>query len=288
MISSLLSRVPRSWAEYGASRSRQIPWLQGIRNRILASLKNVEGVISKGPASGLRFNAGPSDSRFLLGTFEPAAQRILGRCLRAGDVFFDIGANVGFFSVLAARFVGPSGEIHAFEPLPANARQIANNVALNEFSQIEVHEIALSERDGTFAFRVSAVPTFGALSDSPMAVDQEIASVDVTVRALDSWMGENKARSPRLIKLDIEGSEVGFLKGAQETIEKCRPVLLIELHGTNEPVAAFFESRSYTVDIVGGGDLRTAPWAALAVAVPEELGETRISLRAICQEIESR
>jgi FkbM family methyltransferase len=245
-------------------------------------------MILNGSASGLRFNPGPSDSRFLLGTFEPALQQILTEHLQAGDVFFDIGANVGFFSVLAGRLVGPVGEVHAFEPLPNNARRVATNAELNGFTHVRVHEIALSDRDCTSTFRVSAVPTFGALSDSPMSVDQEIGSVNVQVRSLDNWMREGTARPPKLIKLDIEGSETEFLRGARETIAEFRPVLLIELHGTNRPVAEFLEAMSYSIDIVGGDDVRDAPWAALAVAIPGECEQTRQALRLICEAVEGR
>lgn len=288
MIPAILSRLPRSWADYAASRSKQIPLLRGVRNRIVASLKNVDGLVLNGSASGLRFNPGPSDSRFLLGTFEPALQHILTEYLHPGDVFFDIGANVGFFSVLAAKLVGPAGEVHAFEPLPNNARRVATNAALNGFTQVRIHEIALSDRDGTASFRVSAVPTFGALSDSPMSVDQEIGLVNVRVCSLDKWMRDGTARPPKLVKLDIEGSETEFLRGARETIAEFRPVLLVELHGTNQPVAEFLEGMSYSIDIVGGGDVRDAPWAALAVAIPREFEPTRESLRIICEAVEGR
>jgi FkbM family methyltransferase len=235
-----------------------------------------------GPAKGLPFNPGPSDSRFLLGTFEPALQSLLDKCLNPGDAFFDVGANVGFLSVLAAHKVGPQGQVHCFEPLPANGNQILHNVALGGFQQVSLHQIALSNERGMATFRVSAVPTFGALVDSPIAVDDQIGAIQVPVSTLDHMIEELSLASPTMIKIDIEGAEVGFLAGATATIRKYRPLLLIELHGTNKEVASFLEQESYVANVVGGGEVIEAPWAALVAACPIESIEMQAKIASIC------
>jgi len=284
----IISRLPRSWTEQCAELLRSSPLLRGPYESLTSSFKNRDGTIPAGPAQGLRFNPGGSDSRFLLGTFEPAAQEVLSACVRPDMTVYDVGANVGFLAVLAARLVGQGGHVHCFEPLPANVEQIRYNARLNNFENIEVHSVALAQSDSTASFRVSERPTFGALSDSPMSVDKQVATIEVAVRRLDSLLEQESLPGPNLIKLDIEGSEVDFLAGAEQTIRRFRPVLLIELHGTNQPVAEWLQKLSYDCAIVGGGPIEQADWAALAVATPGEQPQTHAMVNGICRKFAGR
>jgi FkbM family methyltransferase len=284
----IISRLPRSWTEQCAELLRSSPLLKRSYDGLTSSFKNRDGVIASGPSRGLRFNAGQSDSRFLLGTFEPALQEILASHLRSNMTFYDVGANVGFLAVLAARLVGNSGQVHCFEPLPANVEQIRHNVELNGFSQIVAHQVALAQTDSTATFRVSERPTFGALSDSPMSVDKQIATIDVSVRRLDSLFEQAGLAGPDVIKIDIEGSEVDFFSGAEQVIRRFRPVLLIELHGTNDAVAGWLGKLSYDCAIVGGGTIERAGWAALCIATPLEQPQTRAAMKAICEKFAGR
>lgn len=252
-------------------------------------MKNHDGVVLGGPSQGLRFNSGQSDSRFLLGTFELALQKILSSYLQPGMVFYDAGANVGFLSMLAARLVGTDGSVHCFEPLPKNVEQIRHNTALNDFQGIVmVHSVALGQTDSTASFRVSEQPTFGALSDSPMRVDKQIDTIEVSVRRLDSLFGQEQFRPPDLIKVDVEGSEVDFLAGSHGVIGRFRPLLALELHGTNQGVASWLRQLSYAADVVGGGTLEEAPWAALVIATPKEQVKARALVESICKQFGGR
>jgi FkbM family methyltransferase len=284
----IISRLPRSWTEQCAEVLRNSPLLKRSYESLTASFKNRDGVIASGPAKGLHFNAGQSDSRFLLGTFEPALQEILASHLRTNMTFYDVGANVGFLAVLAARLVGKGGQVHCFEPLPANVEQIRHNARLNGFSQIVVHLVALAQTDSTASFRVSERPTFGALSNSPMSVDKQIATIEVSVRRLDSLFEKGALAAPDVIKIDIEGSEVDFLTGADDIIHRYRPLLVIELHGTNDAVAAQLDKLSYDCAVVGGGTIKEAAWAALAIATPKEKPQTRAEVTAICGKFAGR
>ena len=288
LLHYLVSHLPRPWVEHGAAILRKSPRLKGYYEGFKLSLKDHDGIIGAGPARGLHFNTGQSDSRFLLGTFEPALQEILATQLHSGAVFYDVGANVGFLAILAARLVGKAGQVHCFEPLPANVEQIRHNVSLNQFSQITVHAVALAQSDSNASFRVSERPTFGALSDSPMEVDGQIGTIQVPVRRLDSLFDEGKLPGPSVIKIDIEGSELDFLAGSERVLRRFRPMLLIELHGTNSGVAAWLAKLAYDCDIVGGGSIEQAPWAALAVATPREQPETHARVAAICRRFDGR
>lgn len=283
-----ISSLPRSWVENCAGFLRRSPLFKHSYQRMASSLKDHDGIVVAGPAQGLHFNPGQSDSRFLLGTFEPALQKILACYLQPGMVFYDVGANVGFLSILAARLVGSAGQVHCFEPLPANVEQIRHNAELNQFYNVVTHQVALAQTDSTASFRVSERPTFGALSDSPMTVARQIGTIDVSVRRLDSLFEAAQLRGPNLIKVDVEGSEIDFLAGSESVIGRFRPVLAIELHGTNQGVNSWLRRLSYDADIVGGGPIEDAPWAALAIATPKEQIDTRALVNGICGQFEGR
>jgi len=284
----LISSLPRLWVEHCAEVLRRIPFLKRPYRHVAALFKDRDGIVSAGPSRGLRFNAGQSDSRYLLGAFEPAVQEVLAVHLRPGMTFYDVGANVGFHAVLAARLVGNDGQVHCFEPLPENVERIHHNARLNHFSQITVHPVALAQIDSMAEFRVSERPTFGALSNSPIAVDKQVGTIEVAVRRLDAFFEESNLPGPNVIKVDIEGSEIDFLAGAETVIRRYRPLLLVELHGTNSGVAGWLTRLSYDSDVVGGGPIEEAPWAALAIATPKEQQETRAIVAGICRQFSGR
>src|SRR5260221_2192833 len=129
----------------GVSRARwRHPWLKRWLEWGADALRNQDGVIKHGVGQGLRFNTGRSAAGFLLGTSEPAIQNILRMLVKPGAVLYDIGANVGFLTVISARLAGPSGHVFAFEPLAENVRCLKHNVQLNGFDFVEVNEGALA------------------------------------------------------------------------------------------------------------------------------------------------
>ena len=287
-VQSILSSLPRTWLERFAGALRRRPYLGPWYRKVAATLKERDGVIASGPARGLSFNTGQSDSRFMLGTFEPAVQHLLAAILRPGMVYYDVGANVGFFAMLAARLVGRTGQVHCFEPLPKNAGQILHNANINQFRNIHVHQTALAQIDSTAVFRVSERPTFGALMSSPIAVDRESGTLDVAVHRLDSMMAEADIPGPHVIKVDIEGSEADFLEGAESIIRRFKPVLILELHGTNTDVAERLKRLNYNADMVGGGTIEEAVWAGLAVGTAIGADELRSVVKSTCSKFSDR
>jgi hypothetical protein len=158
-LAPLLRILPSSWIQTagrlrGRSRTlkRLTDWLPGL-------LRHREAVIPHGVGRGLRFNAAHSAVGFLLGTHDPEVQQAFAQRLRPGMTVYDIGANVGFTAVLAARLVTAEGRVVCFEPLPDNARHIELNAALNGFAHIAVRRVALGKEDGEAEFVVSTSPT---------------------------------------------------------------------------------------------------------------------------------
>jgi hypothetical protein len=99
--------------------------------------------IEDGVGKGLKFST-PYNFSYVLGTNELPVQNEISRILHKGEVFFDIGANVGFFSIMAARIVGEKGKVYAFEPVMENLISFQKNVELNKFGNVEIITKAVS------------------------------------------------------------------------------------------------------------------------------------------------
>jgi FkbM family methyltransferase len=248
-----------------------------------AMLRNREGRIQKGLGRGLRFNGAHSAIGFVLGTHDLEVQYALARLLTPGMVAFDIGANVGFTAVLAAKFVAPTGRVVCFEPLRDNAAQITHNAGLNDFPFVEVHELALACEDGEASFHLSEASTWGRLAQSGPAPKQS-GVIRVPVRSLDSMFERQEIPKPDFIKMDVEGGEIDVLVGARRMLASARPILVIELHHTYQGVADALAGLGYTlqplspqpdaVDLKGEFQL---------LAYPEERGDAA----SVCRDLAS-
>ncbi len=120
--------------------------------------------ILSGPARGLKWVTGSGTHGCWLGTYERDRQQQLTELLKPGDCFLDIGANVGFYSVLASRIVGATGQVHSFEPFPRNVDYLQKHIELNRLTNVTVHPLALSDGPArTMTFATSVDPSSGRL-----------------------------------------------------------------------------------------------------------------------------
>jgi FkbM family methyltransferase len=206
-----------------------------------------DSTIRTGVGAGLRFNAGGANVGYVFGTTEPLVQRLLASRLRPGGVVFDIGANVGFFTVIAARLVGPEGRIFAFEPLPEAIPILRRNAALNGMSSVEVIEAAVGAADGQGTLRIPDLLLGARLDDSASDGDRQVV---VQITSIDSALARGEIVPPDFVKIDAEGAEGDVLRGMAKTIRAHRPEILCELHETAAIVLPLLESFGYAVDYV--------------------------------------
>jgi len=152
--------------------------------------------------------------------------RILKRLVKPGAVILDVGANVGYFSLLCAKWILGRGAVHAFEPFPKTVRRFERNVELNPGLQpvVHLHRSALSDFIGTMGMKV---PDQGNQGCNFLNATGG-SSVDVTT--LDSFCEKEQLSRIDIIKIDVEGSEIALLRGAEETIRRFRPVLMVEVN----------------------------------------------------------
>ena len=160
---------------------------------------------------------------------------------RPGEVFLDAGAYVGWYSIQAARAVGPSGRVIALEPDPVNRSQLERNLKLNDIQNTTVVPCAVWSGTGRVGWRPGDQPVWHRVGEAGESGKIEAISVDDLVKRLGL---------PRVdwIKLDIEGAEVEALRGASETLRRFRPTLFIEVHETREPVCTLLTQFGYSLE----------------------------------------
>lgn len=166
-------------------------------------------------------------SVLLTGDYDPKLTRVCEATLRPGDVVLDVGANLGVVSAYAARLVGPQGRVHAFEPQPELVRLMERSMRLNDYAQVTVHEMALSDHDGV-------APLYGATARRESASLHGRGSTigEVQVRDASAVLHSLDLGPIRLLKLDVEGHEEAVLRGAQPYLRRNTPeVVLFESHG---------------------------------------------------------
>ena len=214
-----------------------------------ASVTHGESVMRYGVGRGLKFDPQGGHPGFALGTSDPLEQKVLSDHLRPGSVFYDIGANVGFFAVLGARLVGRTGKVYAFEPFPDTARIARENIERNGFTHAEVVEAAVSDHDGTSQFVISSANTNYHLPKSGDAEDAVQQGITVRTVLIDGLIEAGVTQPPAVVQIDAEGAELSVLRGMAKTVRQWSPVILCEVHW-QEPKEFLIQCRN----IVGGED----------------------------------
>lgn len=181
-----------------------------------------------GQGRGLKFDSGPSNPAYQSGHNELPVQNALAHYTKKGDVFYDIGANVGFFTVIGARLVGSKGSVFAFEPLQANIKYIKKNIAVNKFQNVKVIEKAVSNYSGWGKLNVAAFSGGSALSTAAVPPDF-VETIDVEMVMIDDLVLHHEMPPPSIIKIDVEGAELEVLAGMKKTISTCFPVVIYEV-----------------------------------------------------------
>jgi FkbM family methyltransferase len=193
---------------------------QGLRRR--------DVVVTTGLARGLVMNAGASNPDYALGSNEPSVQEALQDLVAVDAVVYDVGANVGFLTLVCARLVGAGGYVYAFEPEFGNAALIRHNLRSNRVSHALVVARAVGASTGTTELQLAGYSGGHVLAGSPPPPDL-VAIVPVEAVSLDDFVRLPGARPPDVVKIDVEGAELAVLNGAVELLAAQRPILLMEL-----------------------------------------------------------
>lgn len=184
-------------------------------------------------------------ARIFLGTYEPEQTRLFQETLRPGDTVLDVGAHVGYYTVLSAVLAGPAGAVWSFEPNPRNAAFLRRHAEVNGLRQVRVEQAAVSDVEGTARFDFGTGSGTGHLASG--------GAIEVHTLRLDDFCAAH-AIVPRAVKIDVEGAEAAVLEGFATTVDAARPVIFLSTHGP-EPHArcvAWLRARGYALRPIVG------------------------------------
>lgn len=159
------------------------------------------------------------DRTIYMGCYEPLNTLRFRRILSPGMTVVDVGANIGYFSLLAAHRVGPSGQVIAIEPHPANFRILSDTVTTNRLTQIRPFQIGLSDVNSVAEISMADQVAFPNRTAS-MVPGKNIHSVTVPVKRLDDCVAEWGIKKIDLLKIDVDGFELKIVSGAAESLKK--------------------------------------------------------------------
>jgi FkbM family methyltransferase len=185
---------------------------------------------------GLRMGWNPEDRRtvpnmlLLHGAYEAAELAVLLAAAEGARTVFDIGANVGWYTLHLASALGPDGRVFSFEPVPATFAALERNVALNGVQgRVVLNRLGLAEAPGEAEFFLPEETGSVAASRRPLFQEQRNQTVHATLDTLDAYVQRAGIERLDLLKCDIEGGELPMLRGGRATLERFRPVVFLEM-----------------------------------------------------------
>jgi FkbM family methyltransferase len=211
---------------------KKIPGLVSL-HKFIYKIVNPKGIIII-PVKGFKMYVNTQDkviakSLITNGSWEEFETDLIFNILKQGDVVVDIGANIGYYTIIAAGIVGKEGKIFAFEPEPGNFELLSKNVTLNGFSNIHLQNKAISDKNGNVRLYLDKA-NLGAPSFSEKNIFIEKGNfIDVKTLTLDGYLEDSKFdQKLDFIKIDAEGAEGLIIKGAQKSLQDNNAIILME------------------------------------------------------------
>lgn len=220
--------------------------------------------------------------------YEEGQWKLVSRALGPGGVFVDVGANQGFYTILASRLVGPSGHVYAFEPAPTEAGKLHSNLRLNRCRNVTVESVAVGAAPGRAPFHLylGHQGSWSGLRQGASDVAVKAQVIDVPVVRLDDYFAGLPLHRLDMMKIDVEGGELPVLQGAAGLIEKFHPIIICEVEPRRTAQWGYDASailkaleakgyrwRSVTRDGLLGDEPQVSGWQNLAAIPAEKLAD---------------
>lgn len=191
---------------------------------------------------------------YLLGTFEPHVVRVMQEHVHPGSVAYDLGANVGYHTLVLAHLVGAGGGVVAVEPSPAERAALETTLRLNDLTNVRVVDAALAEQPGTVQFATFGYSGIGRIAREQEPADATIEAVSATT--LDRLVLSAGYPPPAFIKMDVEGAELRVLLGGMQVLASARPVIVCEVRwqATHESVCQLLAAHGYEHRVLWRGE----------------------------------
>jgi FkbM family methyltransferase len=213
---------------------------------------------------------------YWLGTYETDLQTAVDDLIEPGWVAYDVGANIGFVSLLLARRLGETGTIFAFEALPDNLERLRTHVEINGLaSRVTVIPGAVTATSEPVRFLVGPSGAMGKAEGSAGRSEGHRDTIEVPGITLDDFVYRDGNPPPQIIKMDIEGGEILALQGMPRLLAEAHPLILLELHGPEAARVAWdtLTAAGYQICRMQRGyphvsSLDELDWKAYLVAMP--------------------
>jgi len=249
------SQKPQFWENVGLAARRRFELEIGCRMRPdWLDTPRVVGLSSVGfpdDQEPLQIEVTPREminrAIFLYGTFEISETRLVQAFLQPGMTFLDVGAHIGYYTLIAARLVGEAGRVHSFEPGKEMRTHLEANVARNGLHNVEIHPQALAEQTGEVGFYPSKLASNQGISSIIASGDGRAAPVTVPSLSLDDFAASLGGRRIDFLKMDIEGAELQVIRGGQHLLGGTdAPPMIFEAHEL-APVADALRPLGYRI-----------------------------------------
>ncbi|MCU0606085.1 MAG: FkbM family methyltransferase [Candidatus Edwardsbacteria bacterium] len=169
------------------------------------------------------------------GVFEQKGTALVKRLVKPGQTVLDVGANIGYYAVIASRLVGPQGVVHAFEPTTIFADVLDRNLRENGVTNCEVHRFGFSDRSHRGNIKINeSSATLHMPDDCPACTQQAIS-----LTTLNAFAARSRIKSVDFVKVDIDGHEPFFMEGAWRALAKWKPILLLEVSNLHYSLAGY-------------------------------------------------
>ncbi|MGB9640314.1 MAG: FkbM family methyltransferase [Anaerolineales bacterium] len=266
----------------------RVPWLANVTRRTLNQLLPqglTEIEITAGLLQGYTMSLDLQQEKdYWLGTYEVELQNAIRDFVKPGLIAYDVGANVGYITLMLAHQVSPAGQVFAFEPLPQNINRLRHNIDINQLSaRVRVYPLAVVDRPRPIEFLAGPSDDMGKVAGS--AGRQNIAYspfLSVNGISLDEFVFQQDNPAPDVVKMDIEGGEILALEGMRRLLTEKQPLVLLELHG--EECARFaweiFHQAGYRLNRMHHGyphisTVEDLNWKSYIVAFPVHYNQNR-------------
>ena len=220
--------------------------------------------VIRGPLRGARFRLGTSageggGASIYFNMIEPEQTSVFVNTLKNGMVFFDIGANIGYYTILGARLIGSKGRVFAFEPVLRNLVYLYQHTLVNKASNVTIISVACSDTTSLKNFCWGKNYAEGHLcekSDNNNTIPVPTISIDEVIQQVGI--------SPDVIKIDVEGAELSVLKGAQGVLSKARPKIFLSTHSyiLRETCLEYLRECGYTCEALSRDKMNPSEFIA--------------------------
>ncbi len=194
---------------------------RGVHELIKRGLSFIQLRVKEGPLKGTKMIA-TTGSHFIAGDYEPEKTACIAEAATEGMTIVDVGAHVGYFTMIMAKKVGSGGAIHSFEPRDLNRNFLKRHIRSNGISNVTVYSQCVGDQYGKVMFEERTGTGTGHISTD--------GNVEVDMVTLDGMVAEGKIPVPDMLKIDVEGAEILVLNGARETISSRKPKMVLAVH----------------------------------------------------------